>query len=142
MWFSDLKQIQAGPALAQALTGPAFSSKATSQSRPACCSHGQQAKTSTDARWNNIGLSYLSYFNPFNMVGTTCIRRAVIEPSVERLTSSWLTQLRFNVAWGPANTWNELLIGNLHQLPRRRRVARCYRTSRGTPVGTNLAGYD
>jgi len=39
-------------------------------------------------------------------------------------------QLRFSVTSGPANTLNELLIGNLRQEPRRRDVERRYRTSR------------
>lgn len=56
----------------------------------------------------------------------------MIEPSVERPTISWLTQLRFNVACGRANTWNELLIGNLRRGRRRRNVAKSYRTSRAT----------
>ncbi len=54
----------------------------------------------------------------------------MIDPSVERLITSWLTQLRFNVAWGPANTLNELLIDNLRQELRRQDVERRYRTSR------------
>jgi hypothetical protein len=72
----------------------------------------------------------LPYCSLFNTVGTTWIRSAAIEASVERLITSWFTQLRFSVAWGPANTLNELLIGNLRQEPRRRDVKRRYRTSR------------
>jgi hypothetical protein len=63
----------------------------------------------------NASFSNLAYWNLLSTVGTTWINSAAMEASVERLMTSWVTQLRFNVACGPAHTLNGLLIGNLRQ---------------------------